>query len=156
MKKVIYALSLAGSLFLFSACNEGNHQADDHDHDHTSATASDTELGLNNGAKWTVDTVTNSNYIAMKTMTNMFAVDPFPPLGAYQTFGNDMSNGINKMMDECTMKGADHDALHTWLNPIIRQSNDLKSVSDTARARALFDSVHTRINLYPDYFVPAQ
>ncbi len=149
MKKYkVFILGCIGFMSILMSCHNS---ADEHSHDAGTSLVSDT-LTLNHGAKWVVDTATNGNYVSLKTMTNMFAVDPFPALAGYQTYGSDMMNGINKMMKDCTMKGADHDELHKWLEPIVRQSNQLKNVTDTVLAKKIFDSVHTRVDLFANYF----
>ena len=135
-------------LFILPSCQSSNTDKEtvvEHHH-------GDTTLALNNGAKWKVDTITSHNVVDLKTMANMFAIDPFPPLATYQTFGNEMTSGVNTMLQQCKMTGDDHDALHRWLEPIMRQSNQLKSVSDTAQARSLFDSIKTRVDVFPEYF----
>lgn len=151
MKKIIFLTLMTVTMGAFMvACNgsDTHNEASVDEHQHSG----EAELSLNNGAKWTVDTTTNRNYVEMKTMTNMFAVDPNPSLETYQTFGNELNGGIQRMIDQCKMQGDDHDALHQWLNPLIHQSNELKTVSDTGVARKIFDSVHTRIDLFPQYF----
>lgn len=153
MKKISFLMTFVFVLFAVVSCNQSEQNTEDHDHDSTSAVVADNSLTLNNGAKWQMDTSTNSNVVSLKTMTNMFAVDPFPPINAYQVYGNDMSTGLNKMVKECKMTGDDHEALHHWMEPIIRQSNDMKNVSDTAMARQKFDSIKTRVDLFPEYFV---
>lgn len=159
MKKIFYLLPVLAFTFFVAACNQGGEHAEashDDGHEHASADAADTSLTLNNGAKWVVDSTTADNYINLQTTTNMFAVDPYPSLANYQVYGNDMGTAINKLMKECRMKGADHDALHHWLEPIIRQTKELKNVSDTVEARRLFDSVHTRVDAYNQYFAEVQ
>lgn len=153
MKKIMYAI-IAGQFLLFATgCNQSGQKDEAH---HSEATSADTSLTLNNGSKWTVDSTTAHNYVDLKTMTNMFAVNPFPSLANYQTYGNDMTKGINTMMQECKMKGADHEQLHHWLEPIVRQSNELKNVSDSVLAKKIFDSVHTRVDAFNTYFAEAQ
>lgn len=137
-------------LFVLPSCQNSNSEKENvEEHQHHDA---DTTLTLNNGNKWKLDTVTASNVVEMKTMTNMFAVDPFPPLNTYQIYGNDMISGINKMINECTMTGDEDAALHRWFIPILRQSNTLKNVSDTTQARNVFDSIKTRVDVFPQYF----
>lgn len=151
---VVVLLSFAVGCNSDSDAHHHNHDQVTHDegHDHVAST----ELTLNNGAKWQLDTSTSKNVVELKTMTNMFAVDPSPSASEYNVYGNDMINGINKMIQECTMTGEDDAALHRWFLPIMRQSNELKSISDTSGARNIFDSIKVRVDVFPQYFAQAE
>ncbi|HUZ58417.1 MAG TPA: hypothetical protein VMU83_06520 [Hanamia sp.] len=109
-------------------------------------------MTLNNGAKWKADSITNHNVIRLKDTANMFRVKPYPELDTYQLLGGYLSNDVDTMLLQCRMKGADHEALHKWLAPIIEQSGRLKNVTDTAVGRRIFDSVDNRINIFNQYF----
>lgn len=148
MKKSLFTVICVS--FLLS-CNQGTSNSESHD-DHTNAMAADASLALNNGAKWKADSITNHNVIRLKTTANMFRVEPFPSQDNYQLLGNDLGDDLNTMLQECKMKGADHDALHQWLEPILHQSNRLKNITDTALGRKIFDSVDHRIDVYNQYF----
>lgn len=148
MKKSLFAAVCV--LFLVSCSQSANH-SESHDSD-THAMSADASLTLNNGAKWKADSVTDHNVIRLKVTANMFKVDPFPPLNTYQILGNDLSKDVDTLLRQCNMKGDDHEALHQWLTPIIHQSYRLKSISDTAEARKVFDSLDQRINIFHQYF----
>ena len=136
--------------FLFS-CNQGTNNSESQS-DETHSTDANTTMSLNNGAKWKADSITNHNVIRLKVTANMFRVNPFPPLSTYQILGSDLSNDVDTMLQQCKMKGADHEALHKWLGPILNQSNRLKTINDTVEARKVFDSVDRRINIFQQYF----
>ncbi len=156
MKKLIFTLSTLSILFLIVSCNQSrnHHGGMNHDdsHEHHGAMMQGNPMTLNNGSKWMVDAATSGNYDGMKTMTNMLAAEPSPSLTNYQIYGNDLTVALNKMISECKMKGPDHDALHQWMEPLIKQANDLKNIQDSLSAKNLFDSVHTRVDAFSDYF----
>jgi hypothetical protein len=148
MKKVLVLVCI--TVFLF-ACNQSsvsNNAEEVHHHDASEST----ELTLNNGAKWQADSNTNRHLAGIKTMANMFRVAPSPTADRYQIFGSDIQMKLDTLVRDCTLKGAPDEALHKWMMPILRQSRDLKKVSDTAKARLIFDSLYNRINIYYDYF----
>lgn len=148
MKKAL--LFILCSTVVFS-CNQGTKNAESKNND-IQHMAVDTNLTLNNGAKWKADSITNHNLIRLKVTANMFRVYPFPSLANYQILGNDLSNDVDTMLLQCRMKGADHEALHQWLTPILNQSNQLKNITDTAEGRRVFKSIDQRINIYGQYF----
>lgn len=149
MKKIIY---LALGLFILIGCNQTSTKTagDDHDdHDHA---ATNTELTLNNGNKWKADSITNHNVVNLKTIADNFRIKPFPSATDYQLVGSDLNAGVNKLIGDCKMSGPDHDALHHWLEPVLKESNELKSSKDTTSARATFESLDKRIDDYHKYF----
>lgn len=148
MKKSLFTVLFVSVLF---SCNQSTNNSPSHDDDTHSAVA-DVNMTLNNGAKWKADSITNHNVIRMKVTANMFRVKPFPELDTYQLLGGYLSNDVDTMLQQCKMKGADHEALHKWLAPIIDQSGRLKNVTDTAVGRRIFDSVDNRINMFNQYF----
>lgn len=149
MKKIFFILI---STALFLSCNQSNQKEAVEDHAHDDHAHESTELTLNNGAKWQADSSTNRHLVSIRNTANMFKVAPFPAVEKYQILGSDIQNGLNSMIQDCTLKGAPDEALHKWFLPIMRQAGELKNVSDTATARPIFDSLDQRINIYYDYF----
>lgn len=133
-----------------TACNSGTSTSHEEAHQHHDEVA--TELTLNNGQKWKSDAATDMNVASLKNRTDTFATNSAPVISTYQALGNDLGEGLNKMIRECKMSGPDHDALHLWLEPVIKESNQLKTVADTAQARQLFNSVKERIEAYQKFF----
>lgn len=148
MKKVFFILC---STAFFLSCNQSSNQKEPVENS-MHETHENNELTLNNGAKWQADSSTNRHVVSIKTMANMFKVAPFPAAEKYQILGADVQAGFNSMIQDCTLKGAQDEALHKWMLPILRQAGELKNVTDTAIGRPIFDSLDHRINIYYDYF----
>ncbi|MEO6134219.1 MAG: hypothetical protein ABIP35_03635 [Ginsengibacter sp.] len=158
MKRLFFILLSASFLF---GCNQGNETQvkDEHaDHDHAAEAATETKaqdenlLTLNNGAKWKSDLNTDKNVKALKTVADDFKNKANPGVEDYHNVANSLSEGLNTMIKECKMKGPDHDALHHWLEPVLKENNELRAVADTTAGSALFTSLNARLNAYPDYF----
>ncbi len=151
MKTRYYFFPIAILLVSFlTACDSSTnatHEESQHDHN-----AAATELSLNNGQKWKADAATNSNVAFLKNTTENFAANTTPAISNYQALGNELGEGLNKMIRECKMSGPDHDALHLWLEPVLKETNELKTVSDTTRAKEIFSSLKERIEAYQKFF----
>ncbi|RTL51558.1 MAG: hypothetical protein EKK39_08100 [Sphingobacteriales bacterium] len=78
---------------------------------------------MNNGAKWKADSITNRNLRDLRNIADNFKILPNPSLKEYQILGKDLTNGLNKMIQECRMSGPEHEALSHWLEPLINESN---------------------------------
>ena len=63
-----------------------------------------------------------------------------------------LQDGLNKMVSECNMKGADHEALHHWLEPIMEKTKELKNANSIETARTIFGEIEKQLNLFPQYF----
>lgn len=139
------------------ACNAGTNKetteatgttAENHsDHEENGS-----ELVLNNGAKWKADSTTNHNVVDLRTIADNFKILPFPSAAEYQILNKDLGSALNKMVKECKMTGPDHEALHHWLEPVLKETNDLKNVTDTTSARKTFNVIDKRIDEYHNYF----
>jgi len=147
MKRLLY-LFLCSVIYL--ACNQNSNNAEIATA-HQERVDSGIQLKLNNGAKWQADSSTNRNVTDLRTIVDNFNMLPHPSLNEYHIVGRDLSNSLNKMIQECKMSGPDHEALHHWLEPVLKETNQLKSVTDTT-ARTTFDSIDKQLDIYHNYF----
>ena len=147
--KIIQIMLLATGLLL--ACNSKTespstvepaaeiHAPDDHA----------SGLVLNNGAKWKADLSTIGNVdLLQKTVSGAKKEN----LDSYLQTAAQLGEGLNKMVRECKMQGADHDALHQWLEPLMEKTNNLKKVTATGEAATLLTEIEKQVNLFPQYF----
>ena len=155
MKNFFFILLIG---FLFS-CNDGTkppafdaHGGRDHSEEAAQPTAKSEELALNNGAKWKSDDATNANVAELKKIANDFKTNPNPSSEDYQALNGNMGRGLNKMIQECKMEGPDHDALHIWLEPVLRENAQLKELTSASESKRVFDSLDNRLTIYNNYF----
>ena len=107
------------------------------------------ELALNNGAKWKADSTTVLN---VGIMQNIIAAAKKESLENYLQTAAGLQDGLNKMVVECKMKGADHEALHHWLEPLMEKTKALKNANNIENAGTIFGEIENQINLFPQYF----
>lgn len=150
MKRLIMMLTLTGLLW---ACNSGS-SAD------SAATTTNTEnhtheaseLTLNNGQKWKADAPTNENVVDLRTIAQNFSAEPHTAIADYQILNGDLQKGLDQMIKECKMQGPDHDALHLWLEPLLKDVNSLKAATDIPSAEKIFQTICERLEVYNQYF----
>ena len=124
--------------------NEPATEVDAHQ-DHDAAT----ELALNKGAKWEADSSTNANVAEL----NAIVVNANPVvLEDYKKTGEALKVGITKMVNECKMQGADHDALHQWLEPLMDMNKQLLDVTSVEKGKEVFEMINQHIDKYNLYF----
>ena len=166
MKKFFLSLFAAAILF---GCNSSDSKttaedpaAHDHaavkqgaDHDHAASTGNTLETGvpeLNNGAKWQADASTNENVANLKSIINNFKTNADPAVEDYHAFQASFTDGISKMVKECKMQGPDHDALHVWLEPLMKDNKEMKEQTNKDALASTFNTINERVNIYPQYF----
>jgi len=106
-------------------------------------------LSLHNGAKWKADSNTLLNITLLQ---NIISKAKKETLENYLQTADSLQDGLNKMISECKMTGADHEALHLWLEQLIERINDLKTVESDAIAKTNLDEIENQLNLFSQYF----
>ena len=151
MKKIISILLVTAYL---TACdsNKGNEQkpsADTVSEKHEVHEEKAGVLQLNNGAKWKIDSVTAINVGLLKTIVSEAKANK--PAN-YALTAEKLEEGLNKLIKECKMSGADHDALHQWLEPMIEKIKEFKNAGSAESAETILTGIEQQLNLFGQYF----
>ena len=143
-------LVLLIAVLMFSAgCSDSEHNTKGHEvHEKEDAG----KLALNNGKKWTADSITNVNVKDLQAVIEKFNASENKSLALYKTTGAELQTGINKLVNDCKMEGPDHDALHQWLLPLIDEVSKLNRSVAEAEATEHMKATRQRLLLYADYF----
>lgn len=81
-------------------------------------------LSLNNGAKWKADDVTKKNVADLVQIIN----DPaYAGVATREQLYTRTQAKIDTLINQCTMKGPDHEALHAWLGKVLTDVRELKN-----------------------------
>lgn len=149
-KSMLLLLPLA---FIAAACGQHNDKAHDHDgvnpeeaHHHEVAGA---ELALNNGEKWRSDEHTWTVAQQMKTELADFETKEHKD---YKALGDSLQKKLNVLIAGCTMKGPDHDALHTWLVPFTEQVKELSKTTNEEEGEKLTDALDETLQQFERSF----
>lgn len=82
---------------------------------------------LNIGAKWKADEATRKNVAAMVQVGND---STYADAGKRKQLYKNLKTKIDTLVKECSMKGAEHDALHVWLEKVLKDLKELKEEDD--------------------------
>jgi hypothetical protein len=150
MKKLFAAILITASLLACSNNKEhsehtGSAAVEEKHEDHATTGG----LVLNNGAKWKADSPTVRNVALLQETVDKANSGS---LENYQQAAGQLQDGLNKMIKECKMKGADHDALHQWLEPLLAKSKVLQTATTVENASAIFSDIRKQVSLFPTYF----
>ena len=148
MKKIFYIITASVILL---ACNQQATISEHEAHANSGHIAGE-PLALNNGNKWKADSSTNRHVMSLKTMSDDFKQKPTPSVADYHLLAADLIVGLNGLIQDCKMSGEDHDALHKWLEPVLKETNQMKSDLDTDAADVTYKSISKRLDAYYNYF----
>lgn len=152
---------LAFSLVLFAACNNAaeTEKAMDvtkvetpgaHAHEeHHEATA----LSLNNGAKWQTDKNTRTHAAQLNALVDDFTKSTSAELNNYYAFADMVQDELNGLINDCKMKGPEHDALHVWLEPVLKETNNIKTATTIEGAKQATEKLTENVRKFNQYFI---
>ncbi len=140
MKKLLITLHLIACVLLVNNASAFAYQT------------SSEMLTLNKGAKWKVDNSTNNNVKHLQEIVQAFNTGKDKSLNAYHKTASDLQAGLNKMIKECKMKGADHQALHKWLEPFMGQVTKFAHTTKLGKAAQSLDGIKVHLNKFNQYF----
>ncbi|HEY0667449.1 MAG TPA: hypothetical protein VGD22_04680 [Sphingobacteriaceae bacterium] len=150
MEKTLILLFLAIS---FLACNNPKHTVDQHQATNTeNHDEHDSELALNNGAKWQADESTRNHASKLNNKIAEFNKMQNTAVADYQTFGNEVQKELNSLVSDCKMKGPDHDALHLWLEPVLQTTKELKGVDSEEQGKQTVQELTEQVEKFNQYF----
>ena len=109
-------------------------------------------LTLNNGKKWKADSITNFNVKALQKTANDFRAGNKNTIDEYHSAGKNLENGINKLLADCKMQGAEHEALHKWILPVLEDIKKINAANETGSAETAFAGILEKLNNYNNYF----
>ena len=149
MKKLIISISVF-SLLLFSCTNNvekavKNVETETKEvHQHET-----TNIELNKGEKWTVD----SNMIVfIREMEQDVATFSKSDKKDYKALAPILKENIDKLTSNCTMKGKAHDELHKWLLPYIDIVTELSEANDETESKDIYFQIQKSFITFNTYF----
>lgn len=122
---------------VFASCT--NQQADVHKtndtskHEHETA---GTDSSVVSATKWKADPKTRQHVDALMQITDNKIYETAAQRNQLYTA---LQSRIDLMIQDCTMKGAEHDALHVWLEKLLE---DMKLLKDTQQD---YNTIYTTI-----------
>ncbi len=107
------------------------------------------DIHLNNGSKWKANIETTEG---VEKMQELLKKQSTTSIDDYHQLANQLNEVKNKVVTECTMKGASHDNLHIWLYPLIEKVSALSKTNDIGEASKIKQSIIDNVNAYKTYF----
>ena len=109
-------------------------------------------LSLNGNLKWKADQSTFTQVKALQALADSFGRKVPATAGEYKLAGDSFQTILNKLIRDCRMKGAEHEALHHWLEPLLQQVKALTAATGTDDSRKSLNDVQRQLELFDKYF----
>ncbi|MBS1919253.1 MAG: hypothetical protein JST17_03265 [Bacteroidetes bacterium] len=105
-------------------------------------------LTLNNGAKWKADSTSFMHVEDLKSIAEKaLKTDPVN----FKDIASQLQESINRLINDCKMKGPDHEALHWWLEPLLEKVKLLKDAT-SSQGTVQLKEISAHLNLFKNYF----
>ena len=111
-----------------------------------------TGLSLNNGGKWHTDESTRRHAANLNVLVKEFQNTPKDAVESYHVFAGSMQEEISGLIKDCRMQGADHDALHLWLEPVMKDIKDLKEIGTAEEGKDVSMRLTDNVQKFNQYF----
>lgn len=105
-------------------------------------------IPLNNGTKWKADEATKKNIAAMVQIVND---STYQNAGKRKEFSTSIQDQIDRLVKQCSMKGAEHDALHVWLEKVLKDVKELKE-EETDEYDEAYAALKKDVESFYDFF----
>jgi len=107
------------------------------------------KMSLNDGKKWEANIETTHGIEKLITILNN---DKSKSVEDFKNLEKTLSNEITTIFDKCTMKGASHDNLHTFLLPLINKVDKLKGTNSVDQGKMISSNISSHLNEYKNFF----
>jgi len=118
MNKLIFFIALG-----FIGCGSPGTQEQKSENEEQERNEATSALQLNKGTKWKADSITHVNVAALTQLVND---------SSYRDDKNVASlilrlqTRLDTLVQQCKMTGPAHEALHSWLKPVLHDTKELK------------------------------
>ncbi len=108
------------------------------------------DIRLDQGNQWHANRETTEGIL---NMTRLLAQASPSLLEDYRELGNELNEEKNLIIKRCTMKGASHDNLHIYLQPLIGKIGELQEVESVEQGELLIADIEEHLQAYHSYFI---
>ncbi|MBS1645502.1 MAG: hypothetical protein JST36_10735 [Bacteroidetes bacterium] len=153
MKLVLVALF--SSIFLISSCGTEPTPVSAPTEPQTTTALTEHAAGmlhLNQGQKWQTDNNTKLHANKLGGLIQAFDNSGDTKLPAFCNLSEAINNELNNLISDCKMEGPEHDALHLWLDPVLRDAEQLKNATTDQEAAMALAKLRADVQKFNQFF----
>ncbi|MGZ3846546.1 MAG: hypothetical protein ACXVBH_10855 [Flavisolibacter sp.] len=118
MNKLVYL-----TVLLFISCGGPSTQQSKTESEEREQNETTSALQLNNGIKWKADSTTHENVAALTQLVNDSSYRDSKNVAS---LSSRLQTRLDTLVQQCKMTGPAHEALHSWLKPVLHDTKELK------------------------------
>ena len=107
-------------------------------------------ITLKDGNKWKSDAATLRHILSLQKIGK--STKSLGKVEDYHKLSTQFSKEISNLLNDCTMEGPDHNALHKYLMPMMKKNKMLGKVENVKKGERILNKIQTQLNEYQDYF----
>ncbi|WP_456442619.1 c-type cytochrome [Psychroserpens sp.] len=107
------------------------------------------QMKLDGDNKWDANIETTQG---IEKLQDILKNDKSQSIADFQNLEKKLAGVMTTIFDECTMKGASHDNLHTFLVPLIKKVDMLKEVSSVKQGKIISMRISSHLTEYRTFF----
>lgn len=111
--------------------------------------AEETVISLNDGEKWIANEAT---HVGMAAMQDILKIDADTDEKNYTELAEKLSEQTTSIINQCDMKGPDHDMLHKVLHPILETIDGIKNAGSAESGTEKVKELESLLKDYFEYF----
>lgn len=108
------------------------------------------EIQLDNDNRWVANDATT---LGVLNMTHLIESSSAQTINDYHKLAKALNDEKNTLIKRCTMKGASHDNLHIYLQPLLKDLALLQEADTTAKGEKTLREILKHLKMYHHYFV---
>lgn len=108
------------------------------------------EMELDRGSRWIANRETTAG---IKRMSTIIENSSSSTVDEYKELGDSLISEINILISKCTMKGASHDNLHIFLEPLVIKAAQLEQTFSKEEGARLISELEQHLQAYRKYFL---
>ena len=152
--KILLLITVSSCLF---SCNQDDKASDDRmahylkpAHPHKEHIV---ELSLNNGAKWQTDENTRTHVVKLSSILDLLSKSGADDIASYKLLADDLLKELNGLIADCKMRGPEHEALHTWQEPVLKEVSNLKKITSADQGKDCAEELANKFREFNKYFI---
>jgi hypothetical protein len=145
MRATVFLLAALLALALSTPAMSEDVRSGDH--------AAHAQLTLDHGRKWIADKDTIDTVAAMKSaVQKVSGVSPRPSPAEMRTAGANLQELLQALIRGCTMDGASHEQLHTWISALAPQIEKLRTSEVPQDGYAAIEKISEILRSFDGHF----
>jgi hypothetical protein len=111
------------------------------------------KLSLNNGLKWQTDESTRTRVDKLNSILRLHTKSEIQSIEACKLLAERLLLEVNGLTRGCKMKGPEHEALHIWMEGVLKEITNLKKITSADQGKDSAEKLANKFREFNKYFI---